>query len=832
MNVSTPPKSPLLLTFVQLALLLFFIYATFVGGQTAQGIFDHRWRLITLWLAALLVGSWLLWRLSRPQQLPRTPLDGPLLFLLIAWLAATCFSLNPVYSREAFVFFIGYLFFFYMAADLGRWPWLVELTFNAILGVAGLVWMLALLQLSWWYQDQMALGLPLVGPPRLSVLGNPNTMAGYIALVLPLLLYKIVISRSWLARLLLVGWVLMLSGAILLTGSRGGVAGAIVAVVAFGLVIFWRNQTLAIEKKPGRLASGLLQRKRWLMILAGAGVLALLAGLLLFSRGLVSGVGVRQQVMSGALKTIAAHPLSGAGPGALGEALIRYQQPLPTLWSDAHNLILTMVAETGLIGGLALVWLGWAGLNVGRTTWQQARSEWKLASQTCAAALLGFLVHNQVDSMFKFPLMMLHVAILAGFWLSPYLVSTPLSSPRARLIILLAGAILIVTVWLGLNSLTHIRAYNEAVAAANQGDWPQALARLEAANRLAPAMPFYQRQQGLVAGYLAASDPAYRSPAIAAYEAALSRVDQLPLDQANLACLYWEDEQPEPALRHMRRAVDLDPVEPLYHLNLGLYLEQTGQFEAAWIEYSQVLRLQPAALQAGFWQQTEARAAALPAIIARVEETVQAAPPDWLSLARLHFFATDYAAAIQIYDQLLEQGPDSAELHLERGRVLLAEGRMVEAEAEFQRAKIRNPRLAGPYLAVSQMALAVGDLATAQHNSHLALLLAETEETLFQAGRVAEARADEAAALAAYEAAFSQATRPATDVEASRYATEIARRRPLPLSRLPCLRQLYPTPLLIEISQAQIRLQPSRAAEIEARLQGYESDFPFLQIQP
>ncbi|MCB1212034.1 MAG: hypothetical protein KDK97_22115, partial [Verrucomicrobiales bacterium] len=65
-------------------------------------------------------------------------------------------------------------------------------------------------------------------------------------------------------------------------------------------------------------------------------------GLALFSRGLQSGLSVRQQVMSGALKTIAAHPLLGAGPGALGEAMLRYQQPLSLIWSDAHNIILTL----------------------------------------------------------------------------------------------------------------------------------------------------------------------------------------------------------------------------------------------------------------------------------------------------------------------------------------------------------------------------------------------------------------------------------------------------------------------------------------------------------
>ena len=110
----------------------------------------------------------------------------------------------------------------------------------------------------------------------------------------------------------------------------------------------------------------------------------------------------------------------GAGPGTLGEELIRRQQPLDMIWADAHNLPLTLTAETGLVGLIGLIWLAVMGLQVLWSTFREVdKAQWDMASMACAVALLGFMTHNLVDSLFKFPLIMLLVAIWAGFWLSP-----------------------------------------------------------------------------------------------------------------------------------------------------------------------------------------------------------------------------------------------------------------------------------------------------------------------------------------------------------------------------------------------------------------------------
>ena len=847
MKETVAPKSPLLLATIQLGLLIFAVYYTFIGGHTAQGIFDHHWRLITLWLTTIVIGVWLLWRLLSSHKIPRTPLDFPLLFLLGSWLLATVFSVNPVYSRETLVFFITYLFFFYLAADLGRRLWFTELVFNAIIGVSGLVWMLALLQLSGWYR-QLAPAPALLPAgfgvteslPRLSVLGNPNTMAGYIALVLPIVIYKLTTVTKPASRILLGLWVVMLSGAGLLTQSRGGVLALIVAVGFY--VAVWTIQ------KAGGTATGLslnvvvpkldpkAHKAMRPLALAGVGFLGFFVWLIFKFRGLSPGVELRKQVMAGAVKTLLHHPLVGSGPGTLGEALIRYQKPLDVIWSDAHNLPLTVIAETGLIGAVALAWLGVAGFKILRSTLRQADgSQWQMSSMACAAALLGFAAHNMVDSLFKFPLLMMLVAVWAGFWLSPYLSS---ANSTAKFwgypVMAVAVGVLVATVRVGVSDVQNIAAYNQAVEATEQDDWLAGVNHLQTAVRLAPELPFYRRQLGFVAGYLSEREPAYRPEAVAHYQAALSKLDQLPVDHANLACLLWADNRRAESQEEMALAQALEPGNLLYRLNLGYYFELTGNEQAAWGEYAQVLAERPDYLQSSYWQQTEARAQALPEIVAGTAQSlVEAAEPNWDKLIELQLYAHNTEAARQAYDASLRHTAPTApaESHpavgrLSKGRILLAMGHLAEAEVEFEATLRVEPGTGEAYLGLSKIALAQGELDKATKYVEVALFLAENPDAHDQAAQVAEARRDDSTAIEHYDAAFAQLTAQ-TDYNLTRYATEVARRRPLPSGHLPCLLRIYPTPLLENVTLAEGSLLEKqgnylRAGQVYRRLLSYE----------
>jgi tetratricopeptide (TPR) repeat protein/O-antigen ligase len=837
MNDATPPKSPLLITAIQLGLLVFAIYYIFIGGQTAQGIYDHTWRAITLWLTAGLTGGWLLARLIGRRNVPRTPFDYPLLYMLIVWTLATIFSVNPTYSRETLVFLVTYLFFFYMAVDLGQRPWLIELAFNAIIASSGLVWTLALLQLSWWYQDYADMPILLQNKipldiPRLSVLGNPNLMASFIALVVPIVLYKLTVVGKLLSRLLLTGWLILLSAAILLTRSRGGLLALIIAVGFYAIVWYLHTKAALPMSKTQNIATPKTildwPRLRWLVGLGALSLLGLFTWLIVNARGLNNGVDVRQQVMAGALKTWAGHPFLGAGLGTLGEELIRHQQPLNVIWADAHNLYLTLTAETGLLGALGLIWLAAAGIIVLWSNLRLAdRSQWQLAGLACAAALLGFASHNMVDSLFKFPVIMLLVAVLAGFWLNsqpaPQSDETASAARVWRTPVIVGGLVLVAAnTFIGMQSIQNIAAYNEAVRAARYDDWQTTLDQLKLADQLAPGVPFYQRQLGFAAGSLAEQTPSVRQEAIGHYQTALDELGQLAIDHANLGCLLWADNRQAQALQEMTVARQLEPANLIYRLNRGYYLEETGQDEAAWVEYAGVIAARPEYLKSGYWSQTKQRAAALPKMIHLATNEAANLP----LLLQLHLNTSNLDAASQALNKARSTPLDPLTGHLELGKQLFALDQLDEARTEFEAAIRLDPKATPAYVYLSRIALTQQDLSAAQQTIEAALFLSQDPEAFWQAARVAAATGADEQAIDYYEAAFLELTAvPGPDQ--TRYATETARRRPLPEAYLPCLIRIYPTETLVDITQAEGALlekrgDVARAGQVYQRLLRYE----------
>jgi hypothetical protein len=80
---------------------------------------------------------------------------------------------------------------------------------------------------------------------------------------------------------------------------------------------------------------------------------------------------------------------------------------------------------------------------------------------------------------------------------------------------------------------------------------------------------------------------------------------------------------------------------------------------------------------------------------------------------------------------------------------------------------------------------------------------------------VAAMQGDTETAASYYDAAF-WGNLPAPDPNLSRYATEVARRRPLPVGYLPCVIQLYPLSRLVELTQAQAEMFENRGRYAEA----------------
>ncbi|MBK8987197.1 MAG: O-antigen ligase family protein [Chloroflexi bacterium] len=236
--------------------LLFLLPLTFLGME---------WQTAVLFFILLF---WLLRRLATGHFVPPTPLNVSLLLLLLMVLVSLYATFDIPFSFGKVVgVWYGVAIYFawtdWAGGSARRLAWAVVVLLAAGLGVVGL----SLLGTSWPRK------LPLLGPvvsavqarlpARLLTLGgpdggfNPNQVAGVLLWVAPLAL-ALLLALVWrwrearqtggtmtavLGLLFLAGSTAVLTGALLLTQSRGGLLGfAIGAALMAGLALrrYWR----------------------------------------------------------------------------------------------------------------------------------------------------------------------------------------------------------------------------------------------------------------------------------------------------------------------------------------------------------------------------------------------------------------------------------------------------------------------------------------------------------------------------------------------------------------------------------------------------------------
>ncbi len=778
---------------LQLGLLLLLVYYIVNDGRTGLGGYDFSRRAIVQWVGIALIAAWLIWRLLNPGKIFKSPLDMPLLWLLLASLLATIFSVNFFISLEAVIFFFIYFFFFLLAVDLARHLWLVEIVINAMLGAAAIVILRSLLLMILFGNIST---IPL---PRLAAwgtaMGDPNRLAVYLGPIICLAFYKLTISSRWVGRVLLTALVVLFLVALALTQSRGGLLGFMAIITCYGVAWF--------SRKGLKIQSGVKTRKVKVLIVIVIFILIGVSSFIIGSRdiGLQSiAIQTRLETITGAIKTLAAHPLVGSGPGTLGQEMLRYQPPLYGVHAHAHILFLTFAAETGLLGIIGMAWLA---IVVVRQLWSTTRERESFRQDSLriglTAALVGFVAHSIIDSFFEFPVGISLMAILFGFWAGIGVRQQPLSPSWARGINITASVVLVIVVVFGLPITRGTRAYNQAVLASYIGDWKNTINHLQKAIALSPPTWIYFRQLGFAYGYLARENPLYRDQAIIQYKEALQAMDQLPSDHANLSCLLWENGDHGQAIQAMTRARNLDPDNALYQLNLGRYLEAQYRYDEAWDEYAQFISEQPAYLHSSYWQQTRPRRDNLSIILTRaVDRLIETQGEDSIHLANLYTEAGYLTEGLRIYNELQPTTDELANIHLGRAKVLLAMQKLDQALAELEAAIALRPDLALAYQYRGNIYLQQGRLDEAYHDTQLALSMAPSAASYYQRGQIAEAQGNIQEALQQYDIAIAQAqTLPHFRTLYNVAVETLTRRVPLAEEHLPCLEFPYITDDLV-----------------------------------
>jgi putative inorganic carbon (HCO3(-)) transporter len=325
---------------------------------------------------------------------------------------------------------------------------------------------------------------------------NPNMLAGFLAMVLPVAASLYLMVRRREERLLAAFSGVVLLGPLVLTGSRGGWLALLAGAFIYVLLAPWGR-----GEGRGRL--------RWmggiavlLVVIAAAWLAPPVRGRLLSSFGAQSSSGMfRYLTWQGTLHMIAAHPWLGVGWGGFQSAFPQYQ--VAGFTRMAHQNYLQLAAE----GGIACL-LAFLGFLVAFYRTAARRLVDGMSRPLVVAAVAGmtaFAVHSLLDFGWYIGATALLVWTLAGLVAAsgdPPIGERPCGGPLAKrgLWFVLAAA------FIGVFAVLAVRAHvaeghvARALLAESEGDRWAAVAEYRMAARLDPGNGAYHRQLARLLG--------------------------------------------------------------------------------------------------------------------------------------------------------------------------------------------------------------------------------------------------------------------------------------------------------------------------------------------
>jgi len=609
-----------------------------------------------------------------------TSLGLPILFfIIIAVLSCLVASVEVFTSTQEFYKILCFILVYFLVINYLRGYSQAETLVLIILSAAFIVSAYGIFQYFRVYQP--------LSPPRITSTfpPNPNSLAGYVALICPVALGLSLSSNKWWL-LSLIGFAVMYL-ALLFTYSRGGGISFIVGMVLF--YIFTRRIKKIILSKAFSF-----QRFPYppiLIVILIAVITILFLGLnfpvrntLLVREGgavTASQQGISQQripdtfitdrlkIWDGALKIIREAPLLGVGAGNFDLAFQRYKFPRENVFparyylsaNFAHNEFLQLGAEMGIIGlGLVLVMLiiffrkGIQGFSsgygkdslvsensLGRRGSIVSKTSWGLYTLPpflragILSGLAGIMVHSMVDFPLRPPATAITVvfliALIMGTENPPVKLRISHFPANYRWKWLTAMAVIVLLFGLGWNitipswaTIYRDRGY----AWAEKGNREMAIADYLKAIRLVPRNPVYHYELGVI----------YRR------EVATTGKEDLWLS----------------ARRELEKAVRLSPREAVYHYHLGrIYWEEFLRGESELLSKA----------------------------VTELERAIAVNPTfvfAYNTLGMIYAGQGDYRQAEEYFQKALEWEPYYAEARYHLGKIYFGQGYWEKAAREWE----------------------------------------------------------------------------------------------------------------------------------------------------
>lgn len=650
--------------------------------------------------AALLTVVGIVWLLVGKHT--RLPLALPLLAWTMVYLVGVAFSIDPRRSFDQMILMSASIFLFALVADLVGCGWPAELVIKSLLLASAVFvffgWAEVLIWYLRWFQSATGEWIPKVVYRPASA----NVIAIFMNMIIMLSLARLLFTRTWPGRIALGILGLAACGLEFFTSSRAGWLGTATGLLFLGIVAY---QSYSVSRIS--LLAWLRRRPFFTGILIFCGVIIfVVAAWFLYRQALHPSHGpilsAREEYWPPAIQVFQRLPLLGSGPFTYASAFLSANSmPPKALYVHAQGSLFNLLAERGIIGGLAM---GWLVVAIVRGLWQRLKNsqgEGKAVVAGAAAALLAFGVHSFFDCFHTEPvglwaLVIALAAALSQLQTESSVVGSTWRRPYWVLLIIAAA-------WVDLWLVTPL--YN-GVQLANTNQWRVAAAVFEQSVQRDPSSTIAYQQLGLADSVLAAQDQGKElQQAIAALEKTIQLEPSWAINYANLGALYDAQGNLSQANKNFLESTRRAPACALCYLNLGAVAEKNGNQAAAGQAYTQALQYQPEWQEAYFWRSTAFR-------------------QDFYQNWRVNHPAAAPLSEKDLQTRLASGGLETS-TYVNLAEVYLAEGRLADASRLLAQAGLAYAVSAVDSLeldwAKAELAAAQGDLGTAARSGQQVL---------------------------------------------------------------------------------------------------------------
>ena len=636
------------LGWVGFVVLLF--YALVIGGSWL-GLYIGSVRLLNLVIVGIALVAWALVAWRHPRWRPTTAIWPAFVAPFVAFSLSISFSEHSRLGLDFLSYAVLLVALYLLLVRILALPYARARIGGAVAAITFIMmgaYIVMSLQL-WieWWGLVGEIRMPPLRPALLGMTwGSPSVVFTVLTLMTSVSIGLLGLGTRG-ARVTAVVLVVMLAASAFISGSRSGwlaISGAIVIVGILGLL-----------DARGRALVGRAWSQRWFrlalipaLILAGLAIVVL--GPIVLNR-LGQGDGGRLEIWATALRMFEDSPILGLGPGTWMVERVAYQQAGELNWYQphAHSQYFQTAAEFGLVGLLAglvafgtVAWLLYRAIGGD----DPVRRRWAWAS-LFGLVYLGLNVFVDTHTIPAVALLVaLPIALLdgttrrgIGLPLVPFRIACWLHTAALALLVLACLASMMQLI----RSESVARTHQEAVAAAAEGEWEDALAPALAAAAEDPAFGVY----GMTAALAMAADGDWEGAA-RAYQAVID-VDQLPDAWLGLARARHELGAPADQVdRALIEALRLGEQEPAVTLAAGWVYDLAGLTEEADAAFADTLVAVPTLAYDETW-----RAELGAERSRRLAEAAMAAAPDgaW----EIALMAGDVERAFE----LAADGPDA-----------------------------------------------------------------------------------------------------------------------------------------------------------------------------